>query len=163
TAEMTQLFSDIPAAIDNTNEIVGKIDTLNLKKDILLPNFPIPEEFKVHADDTLNQWEYLRHITFEGARKRYGSISAEAEERLNFELHTIKTMGFAGYFLIVMDFIKAGRELGVMIGPGRGSAAGSAVAYCIGITNIDPIKYNLLFERFLNPDRKSMPDIDTDF
>jgi len=163
TAEMTQLFSDIPAAIDNTNEVVGKIETLNLKKDILLPNFPIPDEFKVHTDDTLNQWEYLRHITFEGARKRYGTISAEAEERLNFELHTIKTMGFAGYFLIVMDFIRAGRELGVMIGPGRGSAAGSAVAYCIGITNIDPIKYNLLFERFLNPDRKSMPDIDTDF
>ncbi|WP_367914890.1 DNA polymerase III subunit alpha [Leadbetterella sp. DM7] len=163
TAEMTQLFSDIPAAIDNTNEVVGKIETLNLKKDILLPNFPIPQEFKVHADDTLNQWEYLRHITFEGARQRYGTISAEAEERLNFELHTIKTMGFAGYFLIVMDFIRAGRELDVMIGPGRGSAAGSAVAYCIGITNIDPIKYNLLFERFLNPDRKSMPDIDTDF
>lgn len=163
TAEMTQLFSDIPAAIDNTNEVVGKIETLNLKKDILLPNFPIPEEFKVHTDDTLNQWEYLKHISFEGARKRYGTLSPEAEERLNFELHTIKTMGFAGYFLIVMDFIKAGRDLGVMIGPGRGSAAGSVVAYCIGITNIDPIKYNLLFERFLNPDRKSMPDIDTDF
>ncbi len=163
TQEMTQLFHDLPQAIDNTNEIVGKIDTLNLKKDILLPNFPIPSEFKVHADDVLNQWEYLRHITFEGGRNRWGTIDAEAEERLNFELHTIKTMGFAGYFLIVMDFIKAGRDLGVMIGPGRGSAAGSAVAYCIGITNIDPIKYNLLFERFLNPDRKSMPDIDTDF
>jgi DNA polymerase-3 subunit alpha len=163
TQEMTTLFSDLPEAIDNTNEIVGKIETLNLKKDILLPNFPIPSEFKIHADDVLNQWEYLRHLTFEGGRNRWGSIDAEAEERLNFELHTIKTMGFAGYFLIVMDFIKAGRDIGVMIGPGRGSAAGSAVAYCIGITNIDPIKYNLLFERFLNPDRKSMPDIDTDF
>lgn len=96
TAEMTQLFSDIPEAIDNTNEIVGKVDHLNLKKDILLPNFPIPQEFKVHADDTLNQWEYLRHLTFEGARKRYGTVSPEAEERLNFELHTIKNHGFCG-------------------------------------------------------------------
>src|SRR5690606_17099145 len=91
------------------------------------------------------------------------SITPEIEERLNFELFTIKTMGFSGYFLIVADFIKAGKEMGVFIGPGRGSAAGSVVAYCIGITNIDPIKYNLLFERFLNPERKSMPDIDTDF
>ncbi|HEY1021423.1 MAG TPA: DNA polymerase III subunit alpha, partial [Flavisolibacter sp.] len=105
----------------------------------------------------------LKHITFEGAKERWGEIDAKAQERLDFELHTIKTMGFAGYFLIVSDFIKAGRDLGVFIGPGRGSAAGSAVAYCIGITNIDPIKYDLLFERFLNPDRKSMPDIDTDF
>src|SRR5690606_15676215 len=95
--------------------------------------------------------------------ERYKEITPEIEERINFELFTIKTMGFAGYFLIVSDFIKAGRDLGVFVGPGRGSAAGSAVAYCIGITNIDPIKYNLLFERFLNPDRKSMPDIDTDF
>jgi DNA polymerase III subunit alpha len=163
TAEMTKLFHDLPQAIDNTNEIVSKVDTLKLKRDIMLPNFPIPEAFKIHADDVLNQWEYLKHITFEGAKKRYIEISAEAEERLNFELFTIKTMGFAGYFLIVSDFIKAGRDMGVFIGPGRGSAAGSAVAYCIGITNIDPIKYNLLFERFLNPDRKSMPDIDTDF
>lgn len=163
TAEMTSLFSDIPEAIDNTNEIVDKVETLELKRDIMLPNFPIPNEFKLHADDVLNQWEYLRHLTYEGAKKRYGEISPEVEERLNFELFTIKTMGFAGYFLIVSDFIQAGRDLGVMIGPGRGSAAGSAVAYCIGITNIDPIKYQLLFERFLNPDRKSMPDIDTDF
>jgi DNA polymerase III subunit alpha len=163
TAEMTSLFADIPQAIDNTNEIVDKIEKLDLKKDIMLPNFPIPEDFKIHADDKLNQWEYLKHITYEGARQRYGEIISTTQERLDFELFTIKTMGFAGYFLIVMDFIKAGRDLGVMIGPGRGSAAGSAVAYCIGITNIDPIKYNLLFERFLNPDRKSMPDIDTDF
>ncbi|MGL4629992.1 MAG: DNA polymerase III subunit alpha [Leadbetterella sp.] len=163
TAEMSQLFADIPAAIDNTNEIVGKIETLNLKKDILLPNFPIPEEFKIHTEDTLNQWEYLKHVTYEGARKRYGELDSNVTERIDFELFTIRTMGFAGYFLIVMDFIAAGRNMGVMIGPGRGSAAGSVVAYCIGITNIDPIKYNLLFERFLNPDRKSMPDIDTDF
>jgi DNA polymerase III subunit alpha len=155
-AEMGQLFRDLPQALDNTQEIVDKVQPLKLKQDILLPNFVIPREF---AD----QDEYLRHLTYEGARERYKNLGAEVEERLNFELHTIKTMGFAGYFLIVSDFIKAGRELGVLIGPGRGSAAGSAVAYCIGITNIDPIKYQLLFERFLNPDRKSMPDIDTDF
>jgi DNA polymerase III subunit alpha len=163
TAEMTALFADIPEAIDNTNEIVGKIEKLDLKKDIMLPNFPIPEEFKIHADDKLNQWEYLKHLTYEGAKKRYGDILETTRERIDFELFTIRTMGFAGYFLIVMDFIKAGRDMGVMIGPGRGSAAGSVVAFCISITNIDPIKYNLLFERFLNPDRKSMPDIDTDF
>lgn len=164
--EMNTLFSDIPFSTDNTGEIVDKISPLDLKRDILLPNFPIPEEFKIHhgeGADQLNQWEYLKYLTFEGAKKRYGEISASTEERLNFELFTVKTMGFAGYFLIVADFIKAGRDLGVFVGPGRGSAAGSAVAYCIGITNIDPIKYDLLFERFLNPDRKSMPDIDTDF
>ncbi len=154
--EMSALFIDIPEAIDNTNHIVDKVDVLNLKKDILLPNYTIPQGF-------LTQDDYLKHITYEGARTRYGELSPEIEERLNFELHTVKTMGFAGYFLIVSDFIRAGREMGVFVGPGRGSAAGSAVAYCIGITNIDPIKYNLLFERFLNPDRKSMPDIDTDF
>ena len=161
--EMIKLFKDIPEAIDNTNMIVDRVEVLNLKKDILLPAFPIPQEFQVHNDSNLNQWEYLKHLTFEGARQRYGTIDEKAQERLDFELHTIKTMGFAGYFLIVSDFIKAGRDLGVFVGPGRGSAAGSAVAYCIGITNIDPIKYDLLFERFLNPDRKSMPDIDTDF
>ncbi|MCK7554496.1 DNA polymerase III subunit alpha [Chitinophaga sedimenti] len=156
TAEMTKIFSDIPAAIDNTNEIVDKVELLDLKRDILLPNFPIPPQF-------FTQDHYLRHLTMEGAHQRYTEMTAEIEERLNFELNVIENMGFAGYFLIVSDFIKAGRDLGVFIGPGRGSAAGSAVAYCIGITNIDPIKYNLLFERFLNPERKSMPDIDTDF
>jgi len=163
TEEMSALFSDIPEAIDNTNLIVDRVELLNLKKDILLPAFPIPKEFQVHADSNLNQWEYLRHLTYEGAKMRYTDITPDIQERLDFELFTIKTMGFAGYFLIVSDFIRAGRDLGVFVGPGRGSAAGSAVAYCIGITNIDPIKYNLLFERFLNPDRKSMPDIDTDF
>lgn len=157
TAEMAELFHDLPEAIDNTNEIVDKIKPLQLKKDILLPHFQVPIEFGNDQD------EYLKHLTYIGAKERYKEITPEIEERLNFELYTVKTMGFAGYFLIVSDFIKAGRELGVFIGPGRGSAAGSAVAYCIGITNIDPIKYNLLFERFLNPDRKSMPDIDTDF
>lgn len=174
TKEMGLLFHDIPEALDNTNEIVGKVDTLDLRKDILLPNFPIPEDFKVHTlsefvgkkelvPDVLNQWEYLKHLTFEGARIKYKEITPEIEDRLNFELNTIRNMGFPGYFLIVADFIQAGREMGVFIGPGRGSAAGSAVAYCIGITNIDPIKYDLLFERFLNPERVSMPDIDTDF
>ncbi len=161
--EMARLFHDVPESLDNTNEIVDKIDHLKLKRDIMLPNFPIPAEFKVHADDTMNQWEYLRHLTMKGARERYSELTPEVQERIDFELNTIKLMGFAGYFLIVSDFIEAGRNLGVFIGPGRGSAAGSVVAYCTGITSIDPIKYNLLFERFLNPDRKSMPDIDTDF
>ncbi|HXO75816.1 MAG TPA: DNA polymerase III subunit alpha, partial [Puia sp.] len=161
--EMSTLFKDLPETIDNTNMIVDRVDVLNLKKDILLPAFPIPKEFQIHNDSNLNQWEYLKYLTMEGARLRYSDLTPEIQERLDFELFTIKTMGFAGYFLIVSDFIKAGRDMGVFIGPGRGSAAGSVVAYCIGITNIDPIKYNLLFERFLNPDRKSMPDIDTDF
>lgn len=157
TDEMSALFSDVPEAIDNTQMIVDKIKPLKLERDILLPHFKVPEAF--HDD----QDKYLEHLTWEGAKERYREITPEIEERLNFELFTIRTMGFAGYFLIVGDFIKAGRDLGVLVGPGRGSAAGSAVAYCIGITNIDPIKYNLLFERFLNPERKSMPDIDTDF
>lgn len=177
-SEMLKTFSDLPESLDNTQEIVDKVELLKLNRDILLPNFPIPEEFKKHTisqmidfngkmkeltADVLNQWEYLKHWTFEGARKKYKEITPEIEERLNFELNTIKNMGFPGYFLIVADFIQAGRDMGVLIGPGRGSAAGSAVAYAIGITNIDPIKYDLLFERFLNPDRISMPDIDTDF
>ena len=163
TGEMSKHFDDLPEAIDNTNEIIDKVELLNLKRDILLPAFPIPKEFQIHNDNNLNQWEYLKHITYEGARTRYSEITEELRERIDFELFTVKTMGFAGYFLIVSDFIKAGRDIGVFVGPGRGSAAGSVVAYCISITNIDPIKYNLLFERFLNPDRKSMPDIDTDF
>ncbi|HEY4935530.1 MAG TPA: DNA polymerase III subunit alpha, partial [Puia sp.] len=162
-AEMAALFHDLPEAIANTGLVADKVELLNLKKDILLPAFPIPKEFQIHADNNLNQWEYLREITYQGAKKRYTDLTAEITERLDFELFTIKTMGFAGYFLIVGDFIQAGRDMGVFVGPGRGSAAGSVVAYSIGITNIDPIKYNLLFERFLNPDRKSMPDIDTDF
>jgi len=156
TEEMKSLFKDLPQAIDNTNEIVDKIEVLNLKRDILLPYFKVPTAFS-------SQDEYLEHLTWDGAKNRYNEITPELDERIRFELFTIKTMGFAGYFLIVSDFIKAGRDIGVFIGPGRGSAAGSVVAYCTGITNIDPIKYNLLFERFLNPDRKSMPDIDTDF
>lgn len=174
TDEMSKVFSDLPEAIDNTNEIVDKVELLNLTRDILLPAFPIEKKFQLHdkeetigkytvSAESKNQWEYLKHITWEGAHRRYSDLTDEIKERIEFELFTIKMMGFAGYFLIVSDFIRAGREQNVYIGPGRGSAAGSVVAYCIGITNIDPIKYNLLFERFLNPDRKSMPDIDTDF
>ncbi len=173
-AQMQKTFADLPEAIDNTNEIVEKVEPVHLTRDILLPNFPVAKRFQIHTkEETIgkykvsaesqNQWEFLRHLTYEGAEKRYQTLTDEIKERIEFELFTIKMMGFAGYFLIVSDFIRAGREKGVFIGPGRGSAAGSVVAYCIGITNIDPIKYNLLFERFLNPDRKSMPDIDTDF
>lgn len=154
--QMRKTFDGLEEAIDNTREIVGKVDLLDLKKSIMLPHFQVPKEYKT-------QDEYLEHLTWGGAKERYSEFTPELEERIRFELHTIKTMGFAGYFLIVQDFIKAGRNMGVFVGPGRGSAAGSVVAYCTGITNIDPFKYNLLFERFLNPDRKSMPDIDTDF
>ena len=180
TEQMSRLFADLPAAIDNTNEIVDKVEILQLKRDILLPNFPVPVEFQTHTHslflerkdghgkkeitaDVRNQWEFLKHLTYIGAQVRYGEVSPQIRERIDFELQTIHDMGFAGYFLIVSDFIKAGRDMGVYIGAGRGSAAGSVVAYCTGITNIDPIKYNLLFERFLNPERISMPDIDTDF
>ncbi len=156
-AEMGQTFIDLPQALDNTNHVLDKIKPLKLERDILLPHFVVPQEFNNDQD------AFLEHLTWMGAKERYKEITAEVEERIKFELFTIRTMGFAGYFLIVSDFIKEGRNMGVFIGPGRGSAAGSAVAYCIGITNIDPIKYKLLFERFLNPDRKSMPDIDTDF
>jgi DNA polymerase-3 subunit alpha len=156
TSEMTELFSDIPEAIKNTQEIVDKVEDYELDREPLMPYFPLPEGFE-------NEDDYLRHITFEGAKERYDQITDEIKERLDFELSVIKGMGFPGYFLIVQDFINAARELDVSVGPGRGSAAGSAVAYCIKITDIDPIKYDLLFERFLNPDRISMPDIDIDF
>lgn len=155
-AEMEKVFHDLPQALDFTNEIVDKVQPLKLKRDPLLPAFPLPPGF------TTND-QYLRALTYDGAEKRYGNITDEVRERLDFELGIIEKMGYAGYFLIVQDFIRAGRDTGVFIGPGRGSAAGSAVAYCVGITNIDPIKYSLLFERFLNPERVSMPDIDIDF
>ncbi|AII52809.1 DNA polymerase III subunit alpha [Hymenobacter sp. APR13] len=159
-AEMNALFADVPESVDNTNEIVDKITPPKLQRDILLPNFPLPPEHPT-AD------AFLRHLTFKGAfegpKARYSERLPEIEERLDYELRVIETMGFAGYFLITQDFINHGRSIGVAVGPGRGSAAGSAVAYCIGITNIDPIKYSLLFERFLNPERVSMPDIDIDF
>jgi DNA polymerase-3 subunit alpha len=156
TAEMSKLFADLPEAVDNTGLIVDKVKPLKLERDIMLPHYQVPDGYTMDS--------YLEHLTWTGAKKRYGdSLNQETEERIKFELFTIQLMGFAGYFLIVQDFINHGKDIGVFVGPGRGSAAGSAVAYCIGITNIDPIKYKLLFERFLNPERKSMPDIDTDF
>ncbi|NND05780.1 MAG: DNA polymerase III subunit alpha [Saprospiraceae bacterium] len=155
-AEMTSLFGDVPEALDNTLEIYDKISPLNLSRDVLLPAFPLPEGFKTQDD-------FLKHLTFQGAKKRYKEITAEVEERINFELGVIEQSGYPGYFLIVQDFTSTAREMGVSVGPGRGSAAGSVVAYCLGITNVDPIAYDLLFERFLNPERISMPDIDIDF
>ncbi len=155
--EMAELFKDIPEALANTREIVDKIEDYEITtKNILLPHFPLPEGFKTEDD-------YLRHLTYEGAKEFYPDLTEEITSRLDFELNVIKEMGFPGYFLIVQDFIAKAREMGVLVGPGRGSAAGSAVAFCTGITNVDPIKYNLLFERFLNPERISMPDIDIDF
>ncbi|CAH0999555.1 DNA polymerase III subunit alpha [Neolewinella maritima] len=154
--EMSKLFLDVPDAVANTMEIYDKVEHLKLTSDVLLPNFPMPAGFKTQDD-------YLRYLTYEGAKKRYGELSAVVTERLDFELSVIKASGYPGYFLIVQDFTDAARKMGVSVGPGRGSAAGSAVAYCTGITNIDPIKYDLLFERFLNPERVSMPDIDIDF
>ncbi len=154
--EMGRLFADIPEALDNTNIIVDSIETPKLSRDVLLPNYVLPQGFKT-------QDEYLKYLTFEGAKRRYKEITADIEERLNFELSVIAASGYPGYFLIVQDFTSVARDMGVSVGPGRGSAAGSAVAYCLGITNVDPIAYNLLFERFLNPERVSMPDIDIDF
>ncbi|MGB3590475.1 MAG: DNA polymerase III subunit alpha [Nonlabens sp.] len=166
--EMKELFKDLPEAIMNIQEVVDKVEAYELARDVLLPAFDIPEQFIDAQDehDTAKRGEnaYLRHLTYEGARKRYGQeLSPEVRERLDFELETISKTGYPGYFLIVWDFILAARNMGVAVGPGRGSAAGSVVAYCLWITNVDPIEYDLLFERFLNPDRISMPDIDIDF
>ena len=208
TAEMNQIFGDIPDALRNTLEIADKVEFYSIDSGPIMPTFNIPEDFgteegyrqKLTEQDLFDEFtrdengnvvlsqadaeakikklggydklyrikleaDYLAKLTYEGAKPLYGEpLSEEVKERLNFELHIMKTMGFPGYFLIVQDFIRAAREeLGVSVGPGRGSAAGSAVAYCLGITKIDPIKYDLLFERFLNPDRISLPDIDTDF
>jgi DNA polymerase-3 subunit alpha len=195
TAEMNELFNDIPEAVRNTAEIADKVEEFDLNSAPIMPFFPIPSEFGTFEDykekfpeeilheeygdryDALGgdyehlirvklESDYLTHLTYEGAKDpvRYGDpIPDNVKERLDFELNTIKTMGFPGYFLIVQDFINAARDMGVLVGPGRGSAAGSAVSYSVGITNIDPIKHNLLFERFLNPDRISMPDVDIDF
>jgi DNA polymerase-3 subunit alpha len=165
--EMKKLFADLPEAILNINEVVDKIEIFDLARGVLLPKFDIPEEFLVSEDEEdggkRGENLYLRYLTYEGAKKRYGTITPEIEERLDFELKTIENTGYPGYFLIVQDFIRAAREMDVSVGPGRGSAAGSVVAYCLWITNIDPLEYDLLFERFLNPDRVSMPDIDIDF
>ncbi|MFW5831534.1 MAG: DNA polymerase III subunit alpha, partial [Prolixibacteraceae bacterium] len=190
--EMNRLFADLPEALANTEEIVGKTEDFELDSQPIMPYFPIPAEFgteedfrKEYPEDKIKaefgetyerlgdyekvlrvkrESEYLRYLTFKGAEERYGNpVPEDVSVRLEFELKTIKQMGFPGYFLIVQDFINAAREMGVLVGPGRGSAAGAAVSYCTGITNIDPIKYDLLFERFLNPDRISMPDVDIDF
>ena len=165
--EMKQLFKDLPEAITNIQEIVDKIEIYSLYRDVLLPKFDIPEEFLVAEDEAdggkRGENKFLRDLTYKGAAKRYPEITDDIRERLDFELKTIENSGYPGYFLIVQDFIAEARNMGVSVGPGRGSAAGSAVAYCLWITNIDPIKYDLLFERFLNPDRVSMPDIDIDF
>ena len=165
--EMKDLFKDLPDAILNISEILNKIEPYELARDVLLPVFDIPEEYKDPEDavDGGNRGEnaYLRHITYEGAKKRYPEITSEIRERIDFELDTIRNSGYPGYFLITEDFIREARNMDVSVGPGRGSAAGSVVAYCLKITNIDPLKYDLLFERFLNPDRVSMPDIDIDF
>ena len=164
--EMKLLFKDLPEAISNISEVLSKIESYSLVRDVLLPNFAIPKEFlRVEDADGGKRGEnaYLKFLTFEGAKKRYPELTDEIKARLDFELEVIAKTGYPGYFLIVQDFIAEARKMGVSVGPGRGSAAGSAVAYCLGITNIDPIKYDLLFERFLNPDRVSMPDIDIDF
>lgn len=165
--EMKELFLDLPEAIMSIDEIIAKCEPYGLAREVLLPAFEIPDEFKdpLDLEDGGKRGEnnYLRHLTYEGAKARYNELTDEIKERLDFELATIERTGYPGYFLIVQDFCQAARDMGVSVGPGRGSAAGSAVAYCTGITNVDPIEYDLLFERFLNPDRISMPDIDIDF
>ena len=206
--EMNEVFADIPEALANTMEVLGKVETYSIDHSPIMPNFDIPKEFGTEEEyrqritekelfDEFTQDEngnvvlseedankkieklggydklyrikfeadYLAKLTFEGAKKYYGDpIPDNVVQQIKFELHVMKTMGFPGYFLIVQDYIRAAREqLGVWVGPGRGSAAGSVVAYCLEITKIDPIKYDLLFERFLNPDRISLPDIDVDF
>jgi DNA polymerase-3 subunit alpha len=193
TAEMNKVFADIPEALSNTLEIADKVEFYSIDNPPLMPFYPIDPEFgteeqykqKYSEQDLIDEFgedtfhrlgdydkvirvklesDYLTHLTKKGAQMRYGeNLNDEIIDRLKFELDTIKNMGFPGYFLIVQDFISAAREMDVAVGPGRGSAAGSAVAYCLRITDIDPLKYNLLFERFLNPDRISMPDIDIDF
>jgi len=155
-AEMEKLFVDIPEAISNTVELAEKVEQYSIDYDPIMPVFEIPTQFE-------NSDEYLKHITYEGAKERYTELTPEIKERIDFELETVKRMGYPDYFLIVWDFIKTAREMGIWVGPGRGSAAGSVVSYCLKITNLDPILYGLLFERFLNPDRISMPDIDIDF
>ena len=186
--EMLALFPDHPEALENTLEVAGKVESYSIDREPVLPVFDIDPAFMADIDKYLEKYKeiidagrcdkhgtyrgdgfchsvaYLCHLTYEGARYRYGeTLTEEQESRIDFELKTICRMGFPDYFLIVQDYIAASRAMGSMVGPGRGSAAGSVVAYCLKITNLDPIKYQLLFERFLNPDRISMPDIDVDF
>ena len=155
--EMRYLFRELPEACDNSLWIAERADLEIEFGDALLPNFPLPEGFTSDA-------HYLEHLTWEGARRRWGdNLPNSVVERVSYELKVINDMGFASYFLITWDLIKYARDAGIRVGPGRGSAAGCAVAYCLWITDLDPIKYDLLFERFLNPSRVSMPDIDMDF
>ena len=154
--EMRKIFSDIPEAIDNVAGLVAKVEKYKLDHDPIMPEFELPEDYS-------DKDEYLRFLTYKGAAERWGTLTEEQTDRIDFELQMIAKIGFPGYFLIVQDFLRAAREMGVSVGPGRGSAAGSAVAFCLRITDIDPIKYGLLFERFINLDRISMPDIDIDF
>ena len=190
--EMAEIFADLPEALESSVEIAAKVENYSIDSPPMMPVFPIPEDFgteeayrqKYSEEDIKAEFEeayerlggyekvirtkleadYLAKLTYEGALKRYGEkMSDETRERIDFELNVMKKMGFPGYFLIVQDFIQAARDMGISVGPGRGSAAGSVVAYCLKITNVDPIPYDLLFERFLNPDRISMPDIDIDF
>ena len=186
--EMLALFPDHPEALSNTLEVLNKVESYSIDSDPILPVFEIDPAFMADIDAQMEKYKdvidagrfdkkgnyrgdgfchsvaYLCHLTYEGAHMRYGeTLTDEQAERIDFELKTISRMGFPDYFLIVQDYIAASRAMGSMVGPGRGSAAGSVVAYCLKITNLDPIRYQLLFERFLNPDRISMPDIDVDF
>ena len=186
--EMAALFPDHPEVITNTLEICDKVESYSIDRGHVLPKFQIDPDFLADIDNQLEKYKdvidagrcdekgndrgeefrysvaFLCHLCYKGAHERYGeTLNQETSERLDFELKTISRMGFPDYFLIVQDYIAAARAHGISVGPGRGSAAGSAVAYCLGITNLDPIKYDLLFERFLNPERVSMPDIDVDF
>ena len=191
--EMLALFSGSPEVVAATREVADKIEEYELNSDPIMPKFPIPESFgteddirakydettleKMYPEGRIEKFggyekavriqfeaEYLASLVWEGAKRRWGEdLPKDTVERVQFELDTIRTMGFPGYFLIVNDYISNARKMGVWVGPGRGSAAGSAVAYALGITNVDPLKFDLLFERFLNPDRISMPDIDVDF
>ncbi len=156
--EMLELFKDYPQAIESTIEVMEKVDFELPLGTLYMPEFPIPD-----SSNAANLDEYLRELVYEGAEQRYKTLTQDARDRLDFELGVITSMGYSGYFLITQDFINAAKKRGIRVGPGRGSAAGSLVAYSLGITNVDPLRYDLLFERFLNPDRTSMPDIDVDF
>ena len=194
--EMQERFADLPEAIANTHEIAESIEAFDLKREAMMPEFPIPADFgtiddyrakfpeeklkalfdETEKEDNYNriggyeralhihlEADYLHSLTIEGAQKRYPAMSEAVKERINFEISVIRKMGYPGYFLIVQDFLQEARRMGVWVGPGRGSAAGSVVAFCLKITDIDPLEYGLIFERFLNPERISLPDIDIDF
>ena len=154
--EMKKLFHDVPDSIENTLHILDKIEKMDLKRSIMMPNFQVPTSYR-------SQSEYMRYLVYEGAKKRYKEISQDISERIELELKTIFDSKYEGYFLVIEDFLTEARRMHVSVGPGRGSAAGSVVAYCLGITQVDPLEYGLLFERFLNPERVSFPDIDIDF